>query len=75
MPDSGAVTFFVSRRLVRRGGPPSNVHRVVAAARALQAGDVLKPEDLTLVDWPSSIALINPFSKPGDLAGRAVIVP
>jgi pilus assembly protein CpaB len=72
---SGAVTFFVSRRLIRRSASPSNVQGVVAASRPLQAGDVLKAEDLTVVDWPASLPLVHPFTKPADLEGRAVIYP
>lgn len=72
---SGAVTFFISRKLNNHGNAPSTTHRVVAAARALQAGDVLKPEDVTLTDWPASIPLTNAFTNAGDLVGRAVIFP
>lgn len=72
---SGAVTFMVSRKLSTRAASRSNVQRYVAAGHALQAGDVLRPEDLLLVDWPSSITLSKPFTNIADLAGRAVIYP
>ena len=72
---SGGATFFISRKLAGHGAPHSNVARYVAPAHALQAGDVLKPEDLVLVDWPMSIALSNAFTKPGDVSGRVVIYP
>jgi len=72
---SGAVTFFISRKLNNHGTAPSATHRYVAASRALQAGDELKPEDLILTEWPASIPLASSFTKAGDLAGRAVIYP
>jgi pilus assembly protein CpaB len=72
---SGGVTFFISRKLSGHATAHSNVARYVAAAHAVQAGDVLKPEDLTLVDWPASIPLSHAFLKAGDVAGRAVIYP
>jgi pilus assembly protein CpaB len=72
---SGAVTFFISRKLNNHGGTPSATQRYVAPSHALQAGDVLKPEDLFLVEWPASIGLPNAFGKIGDLTGRAVIYP
>lgn len=72
---SGGVTFFISRKLAGHGTPHASVARYVAAAHALQAGDVLKPEDLTLVEWPSSISLPHAFTKTADVAGRAVIYP
>lgn len=72
---SAVVTLVVGRKLNNRSAPHTNVQRYVAPAHALQAGDVLKLEDLMLVDWPSSIALNSPFTKTSDLAGRAVIYP
>jgi pilus assembly protein CpaB len=72
---SGAATFFISRKLVARNASRSNLHHYVAAARALQAGEELKPEDLKLVAWPAAIALPDAFSKIAELAGRAVIYP
>lgn len=72
---SGGVTFFISRKLAGHGSSRPSVERYVAAKRALQAGDVLKVEDLVLVDWPSSISLPHAFTRTGDLAGRAVIYP
>ncbi len=71
---SGAVTFFLSRKLTSHNSH-STVLRYVAPARALQAGEVLKPEDLALVEWPSTLPLPGAFSKIADLAGRAVIYP
>jgi len=72
---SGGVTLFVSRKLMARGAPAAKLQHYVAAARALQAGEVLKPEDLMMVEWPAAHPLPGAFSKPGELAGRAVIYP
>jgi len=72
---SGGVTFFISRKLMGRAAPSSNFQHYVAASRPLQPGEVLKPDDLTMVDWPASKPLLNAFSRVGDLAGRAVIYP
>lgn len=72
---AGGVTFVVSRKLLGRGAHGMQFHSYVAASRALQPGEVLKPEDLTTVDWPASHSLTGAFTKAGDLAGRAVIYP
>lgn len=72
---SGAVTFFASRKLVTHAGSRPSAQRYLAAVHPLQAGDVLKPEDLVAVEWPASIALSKPFTKAADLAGRALIYP
>jgi pilus assembly protein CpaB len=72
---SGAVTFVFSRKLMTRGGAPVQFQSYVAASRALQPGEVLKPEDLTTVQWPTTHPLVGAFTKAADLAGRAVIYP
>jgi pilus assembly protein CpaB len=72
---SGAVTFVISRKLSPRGAPHPNLQRYVAASRSLQAGEMLKPDDLVLTDWPASVPLPNAFTRIGDVAGRAVIYP
>ncbi len=63
---SGAVTFFLSRKLTSHNAH-STVQRYVAPSRSLQAGEVLKPEDLALVEWPASMPLSGAFGKIGDL--------
>lgn len=72
---SGAVTFIISRKLTAGRATHSNLQHYVAASRPLEAGEVLKPEDLMLTDWPASLPLANAFTKVADLAGRAVIYP
>ena len=72
---SGGVTFFISRKLSSSSTSRPTVHRYVAASRALDAGEVLKAEDLVLIDWPASVPVANAFPQAGDLAGRAVIFP
>ncbi len=73
---SGAVTYIISRKLSGRNlNRSGSSHRYVAASHALQAGEVLKTEDLGLVDWPASLPLPKAFTKVADVAGRAVIYP
>src|SRR5579863_1343188 len=72
---SGAVTWFTTRKLANRNVSHPATQRVVAAARALEAGDAFKAEDLVLVDWPASLALAGAFAKPADLVGRVLIFP
>ncbi len=71
---SGAITFFLSRKLTGHAAH-ATVQRYVAPSRSLQAGEVLKPEDLALVEWPAALPLSGAFNKIADLAGRAVIYP
>ena len=72
---SGGVTYFVARKLLPRHGAASAMQHYVAASRSLQAGEVLKAEDLTLIDWPAAKPLSGAFPRVSDLEGRAVIYP
>ena len=72
---SGAVTLVISRKLSSRNAAHPSLQRYVASSHTLQAGEVLQPDDLTLVDWPASLPLKNAFTKVEDIAGRAVIYP
>jgi pilus assembly protein CpaB len=71
---SGGVTFFVSRKLANRGST-SRFQQYVAAARALQPGEVLKAEDLKTIEWPASKPLAGAYARIADLSGRALIYP
>ena len=73
---SGLFTFWVSRKVAKgaRVAPPLK-HRYVAASEALDAGELLKPGRLELVDWPASSPLTGAFSRIEDVAGRIVLYP
>ena len=73
-----AIAFVVSYAFyarVRMQQSQSNVIRVVAASRALNAGSPITMDSVTLIDWPSNMPLTGAFTKPEELIGRAVIYP
>ncbi len=74
---SGAVTFFLNRKISRRmvGAAAPATQRYVAASRPLQVGEVLTAESLTLVDWPAKLPLEGTFTKIEDVVGRVVVYP
>jgi pilus assembly protein CpaB len=73
---SGACTWLVSRKL---GAQPATQKqpdaRYAAPSRAIQAGEVLKADNIELVAWPSSDPIDGVFTKVADLVGRAVLFP
>jgi pilus assembly protein CpaB len=71
---SAGVTFVLNRRLGGHGAPPQT-QKYVAAAQPIQSGQVLKPDVLKLVDWPTSLPLQDGFTKVDDVVGRSVIYP
>ena len=74
---SGAITFFLNRKISRKlvATPAQQTQKYVAASRALQAGEVLKADSLTLVEWPAKLPLEGTFIKVEDVVGRAVVYP
>ena len=46
-----------------------------APSRALQAGEVLKAEDIELVAWPGSDPIDGAFSQAAEVIGREVLFP
>lgn len=72
---SGGCTFLLSRKMRQQAPAPIPKQSYVAAAVELQAGQVLKAENLKFVDWPTSFPLAGAFSKPQELVGRSVLYP
>jgi pilus assembly protein CpaB len=73
---SGLFTFWLSRRVAKgtRATVPQK-QRYVAASEALDAGELLKPASLQMVDWPVSSPLSGGFTRIDDVAGRIVLYP
>src|SRR6202167_4025483 len=73
---SGLFTFWLSRR-VAKGTRVSVPQRqlYVAAGQPLEAGELLKPGSLQLVEWPASSPLTGGFTKIDEVAGRIVLYP
>ena len=74
---SGLVTLFLNHkiRVHNAAAPPIATRRVVAAAKPLGQGAVIKTEDLAMVDWPTKFALQGAFENLNDVVGRSVIYP
>jgi pilus assembly protein CpaB len=73
---SGLFTFWLSKRIAK----PNHVAAVsrqmyVAAAKALDAGELLKPASLHLVELSTSAPLLGGYTKIEDVAGRTVLYP
>ena len=75
---SAAVTFFLNRKINLRNrnaaATPRAVQKYVAANRPVQPGEVLKADNLSLIEWPAKLAGWR-IHQSGGVAGRAVIYP
>ena len=67
---SAGATYLVYSRLRSQAAAQPQTRKLVAAARALPAGGVLKAEDVALVDWPVSLQLAGSFGKADEVVGR-----
>jgi pilus assembly protein CpaB len=73
---SGLFTFWLSTRVSIAANVTSPQKRLyVAAGKALDAGEPLKPENLQLIEWHASTPLAEGFTKVGDLSGRVLLYP
>jgi len=72
---SGIFTYWLSQRFSKPRGVAAVKHQYVAAAVNLDAGEMLKPGSVNLIDWPESSTLAGAFAKPEDVAGRVVLYP
>ena len=73
---SGVFTFWLSQRFTKpKATPPPAKSQYVTAAANMEAGQVIKAENLHLVDWPASMPLQGASTALQSLVGRVVLYP
>ncbi len=73
---SGLCTWLVYKKLTATPTVQKQPDVMYAApSRALQAGEVLKAEDIELVAWPGSDPIEGAFSQAAEIIGREVLFP
>jgi pilus assembly protein CpaB len=68
------ATYFIYSRVKRQFAKPPSLH-IVVSAKPLEAGTLLGPEHLTLVEWPSNLPVEGAFSKADAVVGRILLTP
>ena len=73
---AGIFTYWLSQKYAKKG-PVAQVAKsqYVAASANMEAGQVIKAENLRLVDWPSNVPLAGAFTAPQPVVGRTVMYP
>jgi pilus assembly protein CpaB len=71
---SGLCTFWLGRRFLSPVRASQGLH-YVATTQAMQAGDVLRPTNLKLIEWPANQPLTGAFLKPEQADGRTLLYP
>jgi len=72
---SGIFTLWLSQKYSKAKPPAPPKNQYVAAVANLEAGQVIRAENLRMVDWPASVPLAGAFTAPGPLVGRVVLFP
>lgn len=72
---SAICTWALSRRMGTHAAAKVADLSYVAAAKPLQAGEVLKQESLEMVTWPADKPLQGALLKPQDAIGRLMLYP
>lgn len=72
---SGGGTFLLRHKFDAH--PPVKVpeQKYAAPSRSLQAGEILKANNLELVAWPAGVPLEGAFARTEDVLGREVLYP
>jgi pilus assembly protein CpaB len=69
---AGLITIVVFRR-IQAGMGGRHVVQIVAAADDIPAGSAISTKQVTLIDWPSDVALPGSFNKVEAVVGHPVI--
>jgi pilus assembly protein CpaB len=73
---SGIFTYWLSQKYAKKGTAAAVAKsQYVGAAANLEAGQVIKAENLRMVDWPANTPLPGAFPAPQPVVGRVVLYP
>ncbi len=72
---SGLCTFFLARRVMRHAAGRPQTQPYVTVIKPVLPGEVLKPENLSTMDWPVSLPLQGGYGHADEVAGRAAMYP
>lgn len=71
---SATATWLVSRRMAAQAQRPPDLS-YAAPARPIEAGEVLKQEDIVFVSWPAVAPIAGAYARAADIVGREVLFP
>jgi pilus assembly protein CpaB len=72
---SCVFTFWLSKKFAKPVAAAPVKVQYVAAAKSLDAGEVLTGDDLKMVDWPNNQQLEGAYTKADGLVGRVLLYP
>jgi pilus assembly protein CpaB len=72
---SGCFTLWLGSRLAHSRAKNTGGLHYVAAAKGVDAGEVLAAENLQFIDWPGNVPLQGSFVRVEDVVGKTVLYP
>lgn len=72
---SGVGTWFIGHKLTANAARRAPDQHYLAPIRTLNAGDVIKAEDVAMVTWPADAPIAGAFTSPVNLVGRTLLYP
>jgi pilus assembly protein CpaB len=72
---SGTGTWFLGRKLTVGAARRAPDQHYLAPVHPLAAGEVIKAEDVGMVNWPADAPLAGAFTSPANLVGRTLLYP
>lgn len=72
---SGLCTYLLSRKMTGPSNQPVTEQKYVTPAHSMQAGEILKADNVQLITWPTANSVPGAFTKPDDLIGRSLLYP
>jgi pilus assembly protein CpaB len=72
---SGGSTYLLGRKLTVHGAAKVPAEHYLAPVHPLDAGAIIKAEDVQMIDWPSVTPIAGAFTSPQNLVGRTLLYP
>jgi pilus assembly protein CpaB len=72
---SGLCTYLLARRVMRHAAGRPQTRSYVTVKKPVLPGEMLKEEDLSLLEWPVTLALDGGFTQADEVSGRAALYP
>jgi pilus assembly protein CpaB len=73
---SGIFTLWLNQKFSKaKPAPPAPKNQYVAASVNLESGQIVRADNLRLVDWPASMPLPGAFTTTQPVVGRVVLYP
>jgi pilus assembly protein CpaB len=70
---SGLCTALLARQIGAKKRSQDKEHTFVAMAKSVEAGTVVKPEDVKMIPWPANVPLAGGFTSTADVVGRTAL--